>query len=203
MKRILLILAALVLAGFAVAGPARAEEDAMSDEALMQMAKEKENQGMPEEARKVLDGIVGKWDYAVTFRSAPDAPEQTSIGTTENRWVLNGQFVQQNVTGTMDIGDETRKFSGVGYIGHDNINGEYRTIWLDNRGAESMISRGAYDPATKTIKEIGATSCTMKEGTVRFESELTFTDPDHFTFTMYEDAGERFRSMEIRYTRKK
>lgn len=163
--------------------------------------------GMPGEQHKVLDALAGSWNYTVTYKMAPDAPEEISSGTSNSQWILDGRFIQQKVSGTMDMNKDgkTEKFEGVGLIGHDNVTGKYRSIWVDNVSTGMMTASGTYDAATKTIKESGHYSCPVKGEEVKFNSELHFTDADHHTYTMYDQTpeGQTYKSMEIKYTRKK
>ncbi len=196
MKNIILVTLAFCLFGFA---PARADEYKMDDAAMKQMME----RSMPGDQHKVLDGLAGSWDYTVSFKMAPDAPEQTSTGTSENKWVLDGRFIQQTVSGTMDMGQGPQKFEGVGYVGHDNVKGKYVSTWMDNMVTGIMVADGTYNPTTKTIKESGQFFCPMKNAEVQFESELTFVDATHVTYAMYDtSAPEKFKAMEIKYTKK-
>jgi len=94
-------------------------------------------------------------------------------------------------------------FNGMGIIGHDNVKGEYISTWIDNLNTSMMQSNGRYDAATKTITENGQFFCPMKNAAVKAESQLRFVDADHLTYTMYDITGEKYTSMEIKYTRSK
>ena len=176
---------------------------AMPDAEAMQKMMEA---GMPGEHHKVLDAMVGSWTYTMTHRMAPDAPEETSEGTSENTWILGGRQVQQIVKSTMDFGGHKMEYEGLGYVGYDNMAKGYTSIWLDNMNTSFMVAKGGtYDEETKTIKEEGSFSCPMKGHDVGFRSEAHFIDEDHMTYTMYDltSAKEPFKMMEIKYTRAK
>jgi hypothetical protein len=204
MKKFTPTLLALCAAAFLAAGPARANEPAagMPDEAAMQAMMKATTPGAQ---HKVLDAIVGNWDYTITFKMAPDAPEQTSTGTSRNEWILDGRYVQQTVEGTMDMNGKPTPFKGLGFIGHDNVKGKYVSTWMDSMTTGIMISEGTHDAATKSITETGSFYCPMRNKQVTMESVLTLTDADHFTYASYDttDAGAKFKAMEIKYTRKK
>lgn len=160
--------------------------------------------GMPSAHHKVLDALIGEWNYTISYKMAPDAPEQKSIGKSSNKWVMDGRFVQQDISGTMDMGDASQKFEGLGFIGHDNVKGTYVSSWIDNITTGIMTATGTYNMKTKTITENGTFSCPMIGGEKKFKSELTFVDADTFTYTMYDTTGDtQFKSMDITYNRKK
>ncbi len=192
------------LLAFTTAGTANADEHASAApdaEAMKKMMA----LSTPGAQHKVLESLVGEWDYTVTYRMAPDAPEQTSKGTSVNAWILDGRFIQQTVNGTMEMGDQTQTFEGIGYIGHDNLKNKYQSIWMDNMGTGTMVATGTYDAASKTLTESGHFSCAMKGAQVSFKSELKFVDADNYTFTMYDTGadGKSYQAMHIDYTRKK
>lgn len=198
-------LALVTLGIIGLSSPALAEEVApstpMPDEAKME---EMMKLGMPGENHAVLNDLIGTWDYTVTYKMAKDAPEQTSTGKTTNEWVLDGRFVKQNVSGTMDMGGQSMPFNGMGLIGHDNMTGEYQSVWIDNISTAMMISsESSYDAETKTITESGTYSCVMKGKDTPFKSEMKIIDADNHTYTMYtpDEKGEMFKGMEITYSR--
>ncbi|MDD9899389.1 MAG: DUF1579 domain-containing protein, partial [Alphaproteobacteria bacterium] len=142
--------------------------------------------------------------YTVSFKMSPDAPAQESTGTSENKWVLGGRYVKQKVSGMMDMHGQSMQFEGIGLMGHDNVKGKYNSVWIDNMSTTMMVSDGAYDPATKTIKEDGQFFCALRGGEVSFNSTLQIVDNDHLVYTMYDTTGDQsFKAMEIKYTRKK
>jgi hypothetical protein len=200
MKNMILVVFALSLSILiATANAAEPPKGAPSEADMKKMME----LGMPGEKHKALDGMVGTWDYTVTYKMSPDAPEQTSTGISDNKWVLDGRFVQQNVGGTMDMNGEKKEFKGVGYIGHDNVKGEYISTWMDNMSTGLMTSNGIYDEASKSIKESGQFYCPIKNGEIKFESELKFIDATHYSHTMYDvSSGEKSKMMEITYTKK-
>ncbi len=184
------------------AAPAHAEDKkaAKPDEAAMKKMMELSTPG---EKHKVLEGMIGEWDYTITYKMAADAPEQKSTGTTSNKWILDGRFVESTVTGSMDMGDQSRKFNGIGLIGHDNVKGEYSSIWIDDMSTGIMTTSGKYDAASKTIKESGYMSCPMKGQHTKINGELRFIDDKHYSYTMYDASAKKpFKTMEIQYTKK-
>lgn len=158
----------------------------------------------PGEHHKVLDALVGSWEYSMSHRMTPDAPMEVTSGTSENAWILNGRQLKQKVSGTFEMNGETHNFEGIGLIGYDNMKSEYTSIWIDNFGTGTMVSTGTYDPETNMITEIGSHMCPIQGKEVKFRSEVHFKDENHFTYVMYDlsYADKPFKSMEINYMRK-
>lgn len=200
MKKLLIsILAASVMASGAMAADTSTGAF-MPDEATM---KRVAALSTPGESHRVLDALVGSWTYTITFKMAKDAPEQTSTGVSENAWILDGRFLQQKVSGVMDMGGQKQNFNGIATIGYDNGKREYQSTWMDNMNTGLMTATGQYDATTKTLKEGGEFFCPIKNTTIKTQSELTFVDADHFNYTTYDVSSETYKSMEIKYSRKK
>ena len=49
----------------------------------------------PAAGHQRLDPMVGSWTCRTTFVMAQGAPSQVSEGTSENRWVLGGRYLEQ------------------------------------------------------------------------------------------------------------
>src|SRR5438034_10300694 len=99
------------------ANPAKTSSDqapAMDEKAMMEAWAKV---AAPGEAHRWLEPVVGTWDAKITMWMAPGAPPQESTGTSENKWVLGGRFVEQRYEGKC-MG---QPFSGLGYTGHDNF----------------------------------------------------------------------------------
>src|SRR6185503_20208185 len=121
----------------APAAKAASDEKAMMD-AWMKVA-------TPGEAHKWLEAMVGTWDAKISMWMAPGSAPQESTGTSENKWVLGGRFVEQRYEGTF-MG---QPFSGLGYTGYDNFKKKYIGSWMDNMGTMMMVSQG--EAAGKTL----------------------------------------------------
>jgi len=149
---------------------------------------------------KTLEALVGKWNVTATMWMAPNTKPQVMTGTSENKWVLGGRFIQQDVMGS----DAQHPFQGMGLIGYDNIRQEYTSMWADNMSTGMMESSAQYNPATSTFMESGSVSCPMTgQKNRKFRGVTKIVDADHYVFEMYmHDArGKEFKAMEIDYTR--
>ena len=162
------------------------------------MAKWKEY-ATPNENHKILDAIVGSWEYKIKFWMAADAPPEESTGTSESTWIMGGRFVQDKTFGT-SMG---QPFEGLGITGYNNGTGKYNLYWLDNMGTGTMYGEGTYDASTKTLSSNGTFFCPFR-GETAYRSIMTITDKNSHTLEMYmtEKDGTEFLAMKINYTRK-
>lgn len=154
------------------------------------------------EPHKMLAKSNGTWTGDVTMWMANGAPPMTSKTTAVNSMVFNGLYQQSKHTGDM-MG---QKFEGMSTVAYDNTEKKFVSTWIDNMGSGIMVMSGNWDDATKSINMTGkmknpanGLECSMRE-------VFTITDDDHQVLEMYgpdPQTGKEFKTMEIKYTRKK
>lgn len=130
-----------------------------------------------------------------------EAPQEAN-GSAEHTWVLGGRFLRMDVRG--DMGGQP--FQGLGYLGYDNIRGEYAAVWLDSMNTGIMRTSGAFDPGTQQYTESGTFSCPLTGEKDRpFRGEWKVLDNDSLAYTMYSPGpdGKEVKGMEISYKRVK
>ena len=188
---------AFVFITFAAVG--KAEEKASDQNQDAVMAKWKEY-ATPNENHKILDSFVGNWNYTVKWWMSPGAKPEVSKGTSKVTSIMGGRFLKQSAEGkSMD-----QPFKGIGITGYDNAEKQYNSIWIDNMGTGMMMSRGNYDPSTKTLVEKG-TFTDPVEGEKSYRGVTKIINKDKYTYEIYISGPDKkeFRMMEIVYTRKK
>jgi len=171
---------------------------AQMDPAMMQAMK----YGTPGEAHKMLQPFVGHWNATVRSWMKPGDKVQESQGTSDNDWVLGARYLKEKFVGTWG----GQAFNGLGYVGYDNVRGEYQSVWMDNMATGMMQASGSYDAASKTLKIGGNFSCPMTgEKEKWFRSEWAVIDNDNNVYTSYfkDTDGKEFKRMEIVYKRTK
>jgi hypothetical protein len=168
---------------------------------IMEMSKLNEN-------HKLLSSMDGSWNYSIKMWMNPDpnTPPQQSKGTATRKTVMGGRYVVMDVTGKMQMPDETGKmkdmqFKGMGVEGYDNAKQKFVGSWIDNMGTGIQFSEGTYDPATKTFTF--ASEMEMMPGMkTQVREVLKITDKDHMLLEWYEThGGQEKKTMEIAYTR--
>jgi hypothetical protein len=154
----------------------------------------------PGAPHKLLEGMVGDWNAKVSMWMQPGAPPAQSEGTSENRWILGGRYVEQKFNGTF-MG---APFNGVGYTGYDNIKKQYWGTWMDSMSTGVMHSTGTTtDGKSWTFDSVMPDPMTGKDAPV--QERINVVDNDHHVWEMWSPGpdGKMFKMMEITYTRKK
>ncbi len=155
---------------------------------------------VPGEGHKILDSTVGKFTYTSKFWMAANTTPETSKGTSESKWILDGRYVEQEVTGTA-MG---KPFHGKGVTGFDSFKQEYQSTWMDTMSTAIMLVTGTKQG--DTIKQSGTGSDPMTGTKDKwFRTELNIKSKNEHTFAMWskDEKGQEFKTMEMDYKRKK
>ncbi len=91
---------------------------------------------------------------------ASSRPPRTSEGTLEQKWILEGRFLQQTYQGEL-MGS---RFSGIGYIGYDNSRKRYLSTWMDSAGTTIHTRTGSFDRDGKTLTLTGRWRMPLADG---------------------------------------
>ena len=155
----------------------------------------------PGEAHKRLEPIVGTFDTKVRSRLDPSKPPEDSVGTSVNSWTIGGRYVEQQFDGTM-MGEP---FTGIGYMGYDNVQKKYVSVWMDSAGTGMIYLTGAADATGKTITGRSTIWDPVSGKSFPVESKLVIADEDHYSFELVGKApnGRLTKLVAIQYTRKK
>jgi len=155
----------------------------------------------PGDAHKKLEPLVGTFAVKTKMWMDPSQPAQETAGTSENKWVLGGRFVEQHVEGTM-MG---KPFSGIGYTGYDNYKKRYVGVWMDSFGTMIETSTGTADKSGKKLTFWSTMDDVVMKKTIKVKSQVTIVNADHNTYEMWGPApgGKMFKTLEVQYTRTK
>ena len=155
----------------------------------------------PGAQHKQLDGLVGTWDTKVTSWMSPGAPPLESTGVSENRWILGGRWIEQRFTGSF----MNMPFEGIGYTGYDNLKKQFVGTWMDNMSTGAMVSTGSANKDGKTMDFKSEMIDPMSGKKMAVKEKITVVDADNHTMEMWNPGpnGKMYKSMEIKYTRKK
>ena len=170
---------------------------------MMEMSKLNEN-------HKLLSSGDGTWDYIVKMWMDGDTSKkpQESKGTAVRKSIMDGRFVEMDVTGKMQMPGPDGKpkemtFKGHGMEGYDNVKKKFVGTWIDNMGTSVMMSEGTYDPATKSFTYTAEME-PLPGMKVPVREVLKLTDNNHMNLEWYENqGGQEKKTMEINYTKKK
>ncbi|MHC4218797.1 MAG: DUF1579 family protein [Planctomycetota bacterium] len=144
--------------------------------------------GTPGPNHEILDQMVGEWDGLFKIWMAPDAPPMTSRGTVTREWVLGGRYLKEVVKATSDMGT----FEGLGYIGYNNFDGQYQTVWMDSMSTGIFMETGTYHPDKKVLHTAGDHRDPVTGRVVHSWGKTDMSKPDRHTYTGYStDADGR------------
>jgi hypothetical protein len=177
-------------------------------EQMQQMMQQMVELSKLNENHKMLADLNGTWSYTVRMwmDPSPNAKPQESKGTATRKSIMDGRFIQMDVTGQMDMPGPDGKpkkmtFKGIGIEGYDNVKKKFTGTWMDNMGTGIMMSEGDYDAATKTFTYTGEYEA-MPGMKTKIREVVKLTDKDHMMFEWYENqGGQEKKTMEIAYTR--
>ena len=108
--------------------------------------------GAPGEHHKQLKALIGEWEGVFRIWMEPGGPPIESVGTIKREWVLGGRYVREQVHATSD----GMEFNGLGYIGYNNLDGQYEIIWMDTMSTAITSWSGSYNPETKIFTSHGS-----------------------------------------------
>lgn len=185
--------------------PADTAANKSSDNAAMPdsatMMKNWQEYMTPGDMHKMMAKWDGEWTGEVTMWMYPGAPEQKSTSTAMNKMILDGRYQQSTHSGTM----MDMPFNGVSTVGYDNHRKEFASTWIDNMGSGMMVMKGPWDEATKTINLKGKVvdAGTKQDTDVRETFKIIDDNTQEMEMFMMMPDGKEFKTMNIKYTRKK
>ena len=103
--------------------------------------------GTPGEPHKLLAKLEGNWTTkSIGWQEGKQVME--SIGTCEQKLVLNGHYLEQSYTGEMD----GMPFSGINLLGYNNHTKKYESVWIDSMSTATyfFVGKGSTDGRTIT-----------------------------------------------------
>jgi hypothetical protein len=157
----------------------------------------------PGPEHKMLEESIGTWDADVKiWMKGPEGEPVVSKGTSEQKMILGGRYLQQDFTGEM-MG---QPFTGTGITGFDKFNKKYVGVWVDNMGTAISTMNGSADKGGQSVTMWGmmdepATGAKNKK--VKYVTR--FIDKDTQVFETYDVSsyGDKKPTMEITYKRRK
>lgn len=148
----------------------------------------------PGRHHRVLDRLTGKWEAEFTLLTAPEGEPVTARGTVTREWILGGRFVKEVVEAASEAG----AFEGIGYLGYDNFDGQYRMIWMDNQSTAIQVETGTYHPDPQIMHIRGSHRDPVSGRLVNTWSKLDVSNPDRHTMTGHatDPEGRTFKAVE-------
>jgi len=155
----------------------------------------------PSDVHKMLAKWDGEWVEDIQLWMAPGTPPQTMQASCVNKMVLGGRYQESKTTGNFN----GMPFEGVSTLGWDNTRKVLVNSWVDNMGTGMIYMEGKWNEATKTAEFKGKSTDPMSGKSVDIRQVFKIVDDntqvvEQFTTT---PDGKEFKSMEIKFTRKK
>jgi Protein of unknown function (DUF1579) len=191
----LMCLCLLVAASPAMAKDKKAEKP-MDPEAMMEMWKKLATPGEP---HQLFASLAGSWTTTSKEWMEPGKPPMESTGSAEMKMLVDGRFLQQELTGNM-MG---QPYSGIGISGYDNLRKRYVTMWMDTMSTGMFTMEGTASADGKTITLRGQ-HAEPGGGHMTHRAVWTIVDDKTQTFDMFgaHAGGKEMKMLEIMYTRK-
>jgi len=173
------------------------KEGEMDMQAIMEVYKKL---GTPGPQHRLLAGIAGSWTTKTNTCMEPGKPPVESTGTSEQKMILGGRFLQQEFAGEMMGGT----FNGIGVTGYDNHTKKYVSTWMDSMGTAILLFEGTESADGKTITQEARYDDPIK-GPMTYRSVTKIVDDNTHVFEMFgiDKTGKEEKMMDITYTRKK
>jgi len=207
MRRAITLLGVLILVlTLAVSNESFSQEKKKSAKKMPseeEMMKRWQESMTPGAQHKMLEESVGSWDAEVKmWMKGPNGEPMISKGTSENKMVLGGRYLQQEFTGEM-MG---QTFTGTGFTGYDNFKKKYVSFWIDNMSTGMSTMSGVLDKDGKSSTMWGKMdepATGQKDKKVKYVTR--FVDKDTQVFETYDvtSFGDKKPIMEITYRRRK
>ena len=152
--------------------------------------------GAPGEHHRQLNALIGDWEGVFRLWIEPGGPPMESRGTVSRMWVLGGRYIHEAVDAEAFGGGGA--FHGIGYIGFNNVDGRYETVWLDNQSTGVSIETGTYDPESKIMRTRGTHRDPATGQVMSSRGRLDLSDPDRHSYTGYMTGadGKEVKSFE-------
>jgi hypothetical protein len=196
MRLIAVTFIALCLIATASLSLAKEKKKEIDQQAMMEEFK---RLSMPGEPHKLLASLAGSWTTKTKEWMEPGKPPMESTGTVEMKMLLDGRFLQQELTGNM-MG---QPYIGIGLLGYDNLRKRYVTTWIDSMGTGIFMMEGTASADGRTITLKGQHAM-PDGGHMTHRAVWKIVDDKTQTFDMYGAYGhdKETKGMEIIYTRK-
>lgn len=174
-----------------------AKQESIKDiQAIMDLYKKV---GTPGEPHKLLAKLEGSWLTKSRGWMEPDKPPVESVGTCEQKLILNGRYLRQEYVG--DMMGET--FHGINILGFNNHTKKYESIWIDSMSTAIYFFEGTASADGKVITQL----CTYDDparGPSVWRSVTRLKDDNTQEFEMFitPKGGQEEKMMEMTVTRK-
>lgn len=176
---------------------AEVKQGTMDMQAMMETYKKLATPGSP---HRLIARMEGSWEARINSWMDPDQPPVESVGTCEQKMVLDGRFLQQEFRGEM----MENPFNGIGFMGYDNNSKKFVSTWMDTMGTGIYLFEGELGEDERSIVQTSSYNDPI-QGPMKWRSVTRVVDNDTWAMQMYSTGtgGKEMKMMEGVYSRKK
>lgn len=186
----------IVLMASTVMAKDKKAEKSMDPKAMMEVYTKL---ATPGEQHKQLASLAGSWTTKTKEWMEPNKPPVESTGSAEMKMLLDGRFLQQEITGQM-MG---QPYSGIEITAYDNLLKRYVTTWMSTMGTGIFMMEGTASADGKIVTLKGR-HAEPGGKYMKHRAIWKIVDSNTQTFDMYgaHHGGKEWKMMEMTYTRK-
>ena len=190
MKRFFPVICLVSLAFFFMTGKARAQDEMQKWMDYM----------TPSDIHKLMAGWDGEWTEEIEMWMDPNAPAQQMKAACVNKMILGGRYQESKHTGEFN----GMPFEGISTLAWDNARKVFISTWIDNFGTGMMYMEGGWDAATQSVNLKGQMTDPVTGKLTDVREVLKVVDANTQVMEQYATKdGKEFKTMHIRFTRKK
>ena len=155
----------------------------------------------PGDVHKMMAKWDGEWNEEISHWMKPDEKPTKSSASCVNKMILGGRYQESKHSGSF-FGSP---FEGISTTGYDNKKKIFVSSWVDNMGTGIMNMEGTWDDQTKTMNLSGKCTDPMTGKDCKVRETFKIIDDDTQVMEMYmtQPGQKEYKTMEIKFTRKK
>ncbi len=155
----------------------------------------------PGDVHKMMEKWDGEWNEEISHWMKPGEQPTKSTASCVNKMILGGRYQESKHTGSF-FGSP---FEGISTTGYDNKKKIFVSSWVDNMGTGIMNMEGTWDDQTKTMNLSGKCTDPMTGKDCKVRETFKIIDDDTQVMEMYmtQPGQKEYKTMEIKFTRKK
>jgi len=161
-----------------------------------------EETARPRLARRLLEPLVGSWTTVSRFRPNSSAPLEMAEGHVDTRWILGQLFLEEEVISSPTV--SANPYRGLGIMGYNPASDSYRSVWIDNRRQDTLVSTGTVDSSGRVFTFKGKYTDPISGSEILTRQVITLVGEDTRTLDLFEQPrrGDEFKVLEVTYTRR-
>ena len=146
-----------------------------------------------------LEPLVGSWTVEIRWE-APGRQAASLVGTSENRWILDGRFLLCEAA----VGDGPSRVEATTLYGYDQRQKRFFAIALSSLATQPLQLSGPYDPAAAGFLLSGRERDETTGAPLTYREQLSIESPNRHLLRLYYDSAGRtpLKVVESVYTRR-